>query len=103
MLYEFCTLDLPFKAKTEGEQLYNIFQTLGSPNENEISWYKLKAPGTFRYWDTFKNFKGNHLMWKKLRKIDRYNQIEPILRDIFQYRPARRPTAEQILEYDFFK
>ena len=88
MLYEFATLELPFKAKTEGEQLYDIFEKLGSPSIRQIDWYTKNCTGQFNHWNSFKNFKPDENLWLRLRRIDKFGQIEKILRKIFVYDPS---------------
>ncbi|KAH9901904.1 Pkinase-domain-containing protein [Xylariomycetidae sp. FL2044] len=82
---------------TELNQLDKIYNILGTPNKNDwpglvdMPWFELMRPG-YRRPSTF---------------VEKYRDRLPaagfdVLQEMFQYDPAKRPSAAQVLEHPYF-
>ena len=93
-MYEFCFLELPFRAKTEGLQLYRIFQVLGSPDDETLEKFKRDCPFEMTFWDSFKGFEGDWEFQERIQAVDPSGKFFDLLSLIWSYSPEDRPTAE---------
>lgn len=86
-----------FPADSEIDQLYKIFQALGTPNET--IW-----PGVSslkHYKPTFPNWTGNHI--RRHIPVERLDNIGlDLLSKMLIYEPSKRISAKKALEHEWF-
>ena len=86
-----------FPGRTEMDQLERIYDVLGTPTVSEwpniqnLPWFKLLIPGSKKK-DRFKDLFENRLT----------PQAIDLCKKMFQFDPAKRPNAAEILKYPFF-
>ncbi len=95
-----------FQGKTEGDQLFAIFNVLGSPSEHEYELIAKKVP-----FDP-KLFKEFPVVPKPSEENDRFGKLFPNFKDkkhlfdllhrVFAYVPEERITAKEALAHAFF-
>lgn len=95
-----------FQGKSEGDQLFAIFNVLGSPSEREYEVISKKVP-----FDP-KLFKEFPVIPKTSEENDRFGKLFPNFKDkknffdllhrVFTYIPEERITAKEALAHPFF-
>lgn len=94
---ELLTQKALFPAKTEIESLNKIFQMLGTPNERVWEGFN-KLPHVEKW--TFKEFPKSH--WRKNFAFLTEQGFD-LLSALLRYDPAKRITASEALEHEWFK
>jgi glycogen synthase kinase 3 beta len=90
-----------FQGKSEGDQLFAIFKTLGTPTKDEIAELKKKVPFDSSLLDEFKAYP--RPSWKeKFFYINDYDLLIDLLNQMFRYVPEKRITARDALLHPFF-
>jgi serine/threonine protein kinase len=95
-----------FQGKTEGDQLFAIFSTIGSPTEAEYDELAKKVPfdpKLFKEFPTVPKSAENKEKFTKLFYIikDRQNLLD-LLNRMFTYLPEERITAKEAIAHPFF-
>lgn len=95
IFYEMLTKRALFPGDSEIDQLFKIFQILGTPSEyewsqiNEMPYYKTIWP----------NWKGKSLT----KLLGNYNEAAELLQLMLTYDPNRRISAKQALKHSYFE
>lgn len=98
IFFEMATRKTLFQGDSEIDQLFRIFRMLGTPNED--SWPGVSALPDYK--SSFPNWTNNKI--GQLREsLGSYDSSVDLLAKIIVYEPARRLSAEQILEHKYFK
>ncbi|KAI5179667.1 cyclin-dependent kinase 2 [Nematocida sp. AWRm80] len=92
IIAELVTLKPLFPGDSEIDQLYRVFQTLGTPNED--TWQGVSG---------LKNYQVEFPQWKKQGVQIPDPQLQELVNQILIYSPTERPSAKSILEWDYFK
>jgi len=100
---ELALLDVMFKGRDEGGQLFEIFKTLGSLNQNEKEYYCRTVQFIEKYIDQIPDYPKNE---KKLNllysKFSEPNIARNFFEQIFRLVPTTRLTATEALNHRFF-
>lgn len=99
---ELITLQPIFQGKSEGDQLFAILKTLGSPSESDFKeWEKMMSNFDHEYFKEFKNYKSVDLrkMFSGIKDLD---NLLDLLKKMFDYIPNRRISADEALRHPFF-
>ncbi|KAI5190976.1 cyclin-dependent kinase 2 [Nematocida minor] len=92
IISEFALLKPLFPGDSEIDQIYKIFQTLGTPNEQV--WSGVTA---------LKNFQPEFPLWKKTGvDLPGYKECQSLVNDILVYNPLDRPSAKGLLSHPYF-
>jgi serine/threonine protein kinase len=106
IFYEFLTKRLPFKGKTEGQQLIEIFKALGPPDQRQKSRLKSFIPKYDRNLDVLWTIKSDSNFLKKLAKLSiskaELEEVVNFLNRCFSYDFEKRITAAQAVSLAFF-
>lgn len=88
-----------FQGDSEISQLYKIYETLGSPNEETLPGYKTFPlfDERFPYWE-----KGIGLQ-NKLKDTSANAEAIDLLTHMFAYNPSKRISCREALMHPFFK
>ncbi|XP_017857039.1 PREDICTED: cyclin-dependent kinase 1-like [Drosophila arizonae] len=97
IFFEMITKRPLFRGDSEIDQLFCIFRLLGTPNEQ--SWPGVSTLPDYK--STFPKWKSNQLS-QLMADLDIYNSAVDLLAKIIVYQPAKRLSAEQILEHEYF-
>lgn len=97
------TLQPLFQGETDGDQLFAIFDVLGSPNEEELREFAKRVPFDAKIFSEFKNIKGQNLKKKFSGVFEDFEQFLDLLMKMLKYLPEKRITAEKALQHPFFK
>ncbi|XP_023160305.2 cyclin-dependent kinase 1-like [Drosophila hydei] len=98
IFFEMATRKTLFQGDSEIDQLFRIFRMLGTPNED--SWPGVSALPDYK--SSFPNWTNNKI--GQLREsLGSFDSSVDLLAKIIVYEPARRLSAEQILEHKYFK
>jgi len=92
IICEFVLLRPVFPGDSEIDQLYKMFQKLGTPNEQ--IW-----PGV----TDLKNYQNEFPYWKKEKICFSDKDCESFVNDILVYDPLERPSAKSLLAHSYFK
>lgn len=96
-------LQVPFfKGKTEGDQLFKIFETMGSLSPHEKKEFKSMVVFDASLLDTFSEYKRKNLAEIFSMVEDRKNLID-LLEKMLAYLPSKRISAEEAMKHPFFK
>jgi len=91
-----------FQGKSEGDQLFAIFRTLGSPSATEFDEYSMMVPFDPKIFQEFKAYKRQSFK-DKFYYIKDYDNLMDLLMKMFDYIPSKRITAAEALKHPFFK
>lgn len=92
IIAEFSLLKPLFPGDSEIDQIYKIFQTLGTPNE--LVW-----PGV----TSLQNYQSEFPLWKeKGVELPGNPECQRLVNDILIYNPLNRPSARRILAHPYF-
>jgi len=103
MLYEFCFLKLPFKAKSEGLQLYSIFEKLGSPPDDLIQQFSKNCNYKVSFWESFSGFALDQYFHDEIDQRDHTKNLSDVLNKCWCYDQKNRVSASDLLNHPFFK
>ncbi|KAH9387035.1 cyclin-dependent kinase 2 [Nematocida major] len=81
-----------FPGDSEIDQIYKIFQSLGTPNESV--WAGVTA---------LKNFQPEFPVWKKGSVQLADKECQCLVNDILVYNPIDRPSAKRLLAHKYFQ
>ncbi|XP_064540217.1 cyclin-dependent kinase 1-like [Drosophila montana] len=98
IFFEMATGKPLFQGDSEIDQLFRIFHMLGTPTE--ANWPGVSALPDFK--STFPNWTNNKIN-QLMTSLGCNNSAVDLLAGIMVYEPARRLSAEQILEHAYFK
>jgi glycogen synthase kinase 3 beta len=90
-----------FKGKTEGDQLFKIFEVLGSFTPLEAKEYKAQVPFDSTLFRQFEGYPRKNLEEVFKMVTDRKNFIDLILK-MLNYSPSKRISAAEALKHPFF-
>ncbi|KAI5136713.1 cyclin-dependent kinase 2 [Nematocida ausubeli] len=91
IIYELIELKPLFPGDSEIDQIYKIFQALGTPNETV--WQGVT---------TLKNFQVEFPVWNKSAIKITDPQQNQLVTDILVYNPVDRPSAVRLLQHPYF-
>ncbi|OAG32887.1 hypothetical protein NEIG_01766 [Nematocida sp. ERTm5] len=91
IISEFMLLKPLFPGDSEIDQIYKIFQVLGTPNESV--WAGVTA---------LKNFQPEFPIWKPIGMGIENKDQQELVSDILVYNPVNRPSAKSLLEHKYF-
>ncbi|OAG28986.1 cyclin-dependent kinase 2 [Nematocida displodere] len=91
IIAEFVLLKPLFTGDSEIDQLYKMFQVLGTPNESV--WEGIS---------TFKNFHPEFPQWSKQGVSLGDKACMALVNDILTYNPLERPSANSLLAHPYF-
>lgn len=92
IIAEIVTLKPLFPGDSEIDQLYNIFQVLGTPNDS--IWEGVTA---------LENFQKEFPIWERSEVNLDDPECRSLVNDILVYNPRDRPSARTILEHPYFQ
>lgn len=102
MLFEMVSGKTPFNGKTEGLQLYDIFENLGSPTAHEFSRLKQRCNYDTSIWEKLKDIPPNLQFWLPVEKADPSSCLQNLLIKCFRYLPEERISTQEMLDHPFF-
>jgi len=102
MLFEMVTGHTPFNGKTEGLQLYDIFENLGSPSDLEFKRLASRCNYDKTVWEKLKNIPCNPRFWLPVQKEEPTGVLQNLLLKCFRYVPEDRISAQGMLDHSFF-
>lgn len=95
-----------FQGKSEGDQLFAIFNVIGSPSEKEYETLSKKVPFDPKLFKEFptvpKNSEENDRFSKLFVNFKDKKNLYDILNKIFTYIPEDRITAKEAMQHAFF-
>lgn len=92
----------PFlKGKTEGDQLFKVFETLGSFSPQEAKEYKGIVPFDSVLLKSFEGYERKNLEEVFSMVEDKKNFLDLLLK-MLCWSPTKRITAEQAMNHPFF-
>lgn len=98
------TLQPLFQGETDGDQLFAIFDVLGSPNEEELKELAKRVPFDSKIFSEFKNIKGQNLKKKFSGVFENTTDLfVDLLMKMLKFLPEKRITASKALAHPFFK
>ena len=101
---ELVTLQPLFQGETDGDQLFAIFDVLGSPNEEELKELAKRVPFDSKIFSEFKNIKGQNLKKKFSGVFENTTELFlDLLMKMLKFLPEKRITASKALTHPFFK
>lgn len=94
-----------FEGKSEGDQLYQIFQTLGSLPESEMNWLFSRVDHGQEIKKRFVGYqKAAPAKWRSTyAHIPDVDLFVDLLLSLLQINPKFRLNAEQALHHPYFK
>ena len=103
ILAELILLEPMFKGRTEGDQLFTIFRSLGGPSAEDYKFYARNVPFISKYFSKFPDYKKDTAVIENLaRRFSDKNVVIDFFEKIFKYNPTERPTASELLSHPFF-
>ena len=102
MIFEGATYRTPFNGKTEGLQLLDIYEQLGSPTDEEFKALKKRCSYDSSLWNKLRGIPKNPNFWNPLQEADSSGQLKDLLLKCFQYLPENRISSQGILDHPFF-
>ena len=102
IIAEIITRDPLFQGKSEGDQLFKIFEVLGSPTEKEFKVLGKIVPYDKKLFKEFKKYPRRKLEGK-FRYIHDLENLIDLLDRIFKYIPGERITATEAMMHPFFE
>jgi len=100
---ELVSLQPLFQGETDGDQLFAIFDVLGSPNEEELRELAKRVPFDAKIFNEFKNIKGQNLKKKFSGVFDNMEIFLDLLMKMLMFLPEKRISASKALTHPFFK
>lgn len=97
------SLEPLFQGENDGDQLFAIFETLGSPSSYELEEYKKRVPFDTKIFSEFKNIKGKNLRKKFEGLVSDFENFMDLLMKMLEYLPENRITAVKARNHPFFK
>lgn len=102
MIFEGATYRTPFNGKTEGLQLLDIYEQLGSPTDDEFDSLKKRCSYDTSLWSKLRGIQANPKFWRPIEEADPSLKLKDLLARCFRYLPEQRITAQEILDHEFF-
>lgn len=103
ILAELAVLEPLFQGQTDGDQLFAIFDVLGSPNDTELKELAKRVPFDTKIFKEFKEIKGENLKKKFNGAVADLENFLDLLLKMLKYLPEERITASKALQHPFFK
>ena len=103
ILAELAVLEPLFQGQTDGDQLFAIFEVLGSPNEAELKELAKRVPFDTKIFKEFKEIKGENLKKKFHGAVADAENFLDLLLKMLKYLPEERISASKALQHPFFK
>lgn len=106
IFFEFLAKRLPFKGRTEGQQLIEIFRNLGAPSEEDSNWLRermrrvpLEAEVIFSIPENRNvlNFFDHLKISEKELKM-----LKDLFRSIWKYKFTQRPKTSEVIDLPFW-
>ncbi len=106
ILAELVIQDAPFRGRSEGDQLFAIFRTMGSMTDRELKHYEQKVPfdksilqklGCFEPRDVKGMFVGHGVPEPEAESM------LDLMKQMLRYIPEERLTAEEALQHAFLQ
>lgn len=91
-----------FKGKTEGDQLFKIFEVLGSFTTQEVNEYKSQVPFESSIFKQFEGYEKKNLSKVFSMVEDRKNFID-LIEKMLNFSPSKRITAQEAMKHPFFR
>jgi len=101
ILAEIITRDPLFQGKSEGDQLFKIFEVLGSPTDKEFQELGKLVPYDKKIFKEFKKYPKKSLR-NRFSYIKDINNLLDLLNRTFEYNFHKRITASEALKHPFF-
>jgi len=102
MLFETCVHRNPFNGKTEGLQLFDIIEKLGSPTTREFEALKPRANYDTSLWAKLSKIPPKANFWEDIEKVDPTGNLKNLLEKCFKYLPEERCSAQEFVNHSFF-
>lgn len=92
-----------FQGKSEGDQLFAIFRTLGSPTSEQFQEYSKMVPFDPKIFNDFKTFARPDISAEFSNSIQDTENFLDLMYKMFEYIPSKRISASEALKHPFFK
>lgn len=107
MFFEFLMKKLPFKGKSEGQQLIEIYRALGPPNEEEKVFLKKRMGKDLRDSDVLFGIEQRRNIYDELDRLrlpkkERSN-LESFFRAVFEYNFLKRPSVRKLMKFELWR
>lgn len=100
---ELATREPIFQGKSEGDQLFAIFRTLGSPTAEQFQEYAKMVPFDAKLFNDFKTYARPNISSEFSNSIKDIDNFLDLMYKMFEYIPSKRITATEALKHPFFK
>lgn len=106
IFFEFLAKKLPFKGRTEGQQLIEIFRALGAPSEEDSSWLKGRMRRVPLEAEVIFSIRDNKNVLKCLEHLKisetELKMLKELFQSIWKYRFSQRPKASEVVDLPFW-
>ena len=82
---ELLLLKVPWKGRTEGQQLVEYFKSMGSPSEKTFSYWKKKSSYDNEIWSYLKGYPKSESFWKMLFDIHQNDDLDDLIRKCLDF------------------
>jgi serine/threonine protein kinase len=96
-------LKVPWKGKTEGQQLIEYFKTFGSPEEKVWNHWQERALYDTGLWSYLKDYRRDPGYWEQVWGMHKDDDLQDLLYRCFDMDDRTRITAEGVMGHEFFK
>ena len=103
ILAELITRDPIFQGKSEGDQLFAIFNMIGSPSEAEYTQFSRRVPFDPKLFNDFPVVnRSKEDFGRQFVNFSDHENLLDLLYKTFQYLPEKRITATEAIQHPFF-
>ena len=103
ILAELITRDPIFQGKSEGDQLFAIFNMIGSPSEQDYHEYSRRVPFDPKLFNDFPTVKREREDFsKQFVHFNDHENLLDLLYKMFEYLPEKRISASDAINHPFF-
>lgn len=107
IFYEFLFKKLPFKGRSEGQQLIEIFRALGPPRACEQNFMKSHIPSSSTEVEYLFQIKATHDLWSDFLDLEISIQEKQMLsnwfRECWNYQFDKRPLLQEAMLRPFWR